>query len=75
MIGREVPVVGMVRRNCNGTRRVVDDKVIGLIDMAGVPSVVGSLADAPIKACSARGGDVDSIVVRWLITNLITDRW
>ena len=63
MIGRDDPVVGTVNRTCNGTARDGEGIVIGVIEMVGVAALTVILLAWSIRACSARGGDVDCMVV------------
>ena len=66
MIGRDDPVVGIVRRTCNGTARDGEGSVMGVIAIVGVGVLIGMSLALPMRACSARGGDVDCIVVNAL---------
>lgn len=63
MIGRDDPVVGTVNRTCNETARDGEVSVIGVIEMVGVAVLTEILLAWPIRACSARGVDVDCMVV------------
>lgn len=63
MIGREDPVVGTVNRTCNGTARDGEGSVTGVIEMIGVAALTGILLALSIRACSARGDDVDCMVL------------
>jgi hypothetical protein len=56
-MGRDVPVVGMVRRSCNGTGRESEVRVMGAMEIVGVAVLVGIFLDCPMRACSIRGGD------------------
>jgi hypothetical protein len=62
-----VPVVGTVRRSCNGIGRDGALRVIGAMEIVGVAKVVGILLERPMRACSIRGGDWDCIVNRLLV--------
>lgn len=62
MIGRDDPVVGTVSRTCNGTARDGEEIVMGVIEMVGVAVLTEILLAWPIRACSARGVDVDCMV-------------
>jgi len=66
MIGRDDPVVGIVRRTCNGTARDGEGSGIGVIAIVGVGVLIGMSLALPMRAYSARGGDVDCIVVNVL---------
>lgn len=60
-MGSEVSEVGTVRRSCNGTGRIGDVRVMGVIDMIGLAVLIGILLDRPMSACSMRGIEVDCI--------------
>jgi hypothetical protein len=66
-MGRDVPVVGTVRRSCSGTGREGEVRVMGAMEIVGVAVLVGILLDWPMRACSIRGGDWDCIVNRLLV--------
>lgn len=73
MIGRDDPVVGTVNRTCNGTARDGEGSVIGVIDMVGVAALTEILLAWSIRACSARGGDVDCMVIDF--RNVLWKSW
>jgi len=63
MIGRDDPVVGTVSRTCNGTAREGERSVIGVIAIVGVASLIKILLALSMRACSARGGDIDCMEI------------
>jgi hypothetical protein len=63
MIGRDDPVVGTVNRTCNGTARDSEGSVIGVMEMVGVAVLTEILLAWSMRACSARGGDVDCMAI------------
>lgn len=58
IIGRWVPVVGMVMRNCKGTRRPGIGRVRGLRERVGVVAAVGMCFARPMRAWSGIGADM-----------------
>lgn len=67
IIGRDDPVVGTVRRICNGTGRDGEVRVMGVMEIVGVATLIGMLPDCPMRACSVRGGDVLCMMICLLI--------
>jgi hypothetical protein len=63
MIGSDDPVVGTVNRTCNGTARDGEGSVIGVMEMVGVAVLTEILLAWSMRACSARGGDVDCMAI------------
>lgn len=62
-MGKDDPVVGTVNRTCNGTARDGEGIVMGVMEMVGVAALIEILLARSIRACSARGGGVDCMVI------------